>query len=283
VSIFFRLSPSIMPKDAVDAALPVPPTERTAFNFENAYRNMRLEKEGGVVPPKARKTGTTVSGMLFKGGVILGADTRATCGDIVVEKNCEKLHELAPNIFCAGAGTVADIQGVIRMVKSTLALQRLNTGKQSRVATAERLLKHHLFQYQGHLGVYLIIGGVDVTGPHLVSVGANGHTQVAPYNTQGSGSFAAMSILEMEYKDDMAEKDAIELIKKAIDRGIYEDLGSGSNVDIRVIRREGMEYLHNCVPYSAPTKPRLYKFPTGTTVVLKETVKMLDADAMQTD
>jgi len=26
---------------------------------------------------------------------------------MVADKNCEKLHKLAPNIYCAGAGTAA--------------------------------------------------------------------------------------------------------------------------------------------------------------------------------
>lgn len=29
-------------------------------------------------------------------------DTRATSGPIVADKNCEKLHYIAPNIWCAG-------------------------------------------------------------------------------------------------------------------------------------------------------------------------------------
>ena len=42
----------------------------------------------------------------------IAADTRATAGSIVADKNCEKLHKLAPNIYCAGAGTAADCDHV---------------------------------------------------------------------------------------------------------------------------------------------------------------------------
>ncbi len=44
--------------------------------------------------------------------MILGADTRATEGEIVCDKNCEKIHYLAPNISCCGAGTAADTENV---------------------------------------------------------------------------------------------------------------------------------------------------------------------------
>ena len=40
-----------------------------------------------------------------QGGVVLGADTRATEGDTVADKNCEKIHYIADNIWCCGAGT----------------------------------------------------------------------------------------------------------------------------------------------------------------------------------
>ena len=49
---------------------------------------------------------------LSQDGVILGADTRATEGPIVADKNCEKIHYMAPNIYCCGAGTAADTEAV---------------------------------------------------------------------------------------------------------------------------------------------------------------------------
>lgn len=52
----------------------------------------------GIPLPKATSTGTTIVGCLFKDGIILGADTRATEGDIVADKNCEKVshHHITP-------------------------------------------------------------------------------------------------------------------------------------------------------------------------------------------
>jgi 20S proteasome subunit beta 2 len=48
--------------------------------------------------------------ILHKDAVVLGADTRATEGPIVCDKNCEKIHYIAPNIYCCGAGTSADTE-----------------------------------------------------------------------------------------------------------------------------------------------------------------------------
>ncbi|KAI3754467.1 hypothetical protein L1987_54251 [Smallanthus sonchifolius] len=68
-------------------------------------------------------------------GVILGADTRAVEGPIVANKNCEKIHYMAPNIYCCGAATVADTEAVIDNISSQLKLHGYHTGRESRVVT----------------------------------------------------------------------------------------------------------------------------------------------------
>ena len=60
-------------------------------------RNSFLAKKG-FATPKTTKTGTTICGAVFNGGVVLGADTRSTSGEIVADKNCMKIHDLAPNM-----------------------------------------------------------------------------------------------------------------------------------------------------------------------------------------
>lgn len=62
---------------------------------QTPYRNNFLA-DRGLPLPKATSTGTTIVGCLFKDGIILGADTRATEGDIVADKNCEKVCSVSP-------------------------------------------------------------------------------------------------------------------------------------------------------------------------------------------
>nr|CAX70776.1 proteasome (prosome, macropain) subunit, beta type, 7 [Schistosoma japonicum] len=71
------------------------------FSFDNCYRNKVIEQKGFKVP-KAVKTGTTICGVVFKNGIVLGADTRATEGNIVAEKNCSKIHRIADNMLLWG-------------------------------------------------------------------------------------------------------------------------------------------------------------------------------------
>ena len=85
--------------------------DRGGFNFDNVRRNEML-RGSGLAFKNAMKTGTTSSGVYFAGGVVLGADTRSTNGETVADKNCEKIHYIAPNIYCCGAGTAADTEAV---------------------------------------------------------------------------------------------------------------------------------------------------------------------------
>ena len=40
-------------------------------------------------------------------------------------------------------------------------------------------------RYQGHISAALVLGGVDVTGPHLYSIHPHGSTDKLPYVTMG--------------------------------------------------------------------------------------------------
>lgn len=152
---------------------------------------------------KATSTGTTIAGCLFRDGVIIGADQRATAGTTIVEKDCEKIHDLAPNMVYGGAGTAADTDKVSRMIKSQLELHRLNSGKEVPVCVAITKITQHLFRYQGHKGCALVLGGVDKFGKKLVSIAPHGSVDPLPFTSMGSGSLAAISVLENGYKEDM--------------------------------------------------------------------------------
>lgn len=252
----------------------------SGFNFDNVRRNTHLNARG-YAAPGATKTGTTIVGLIYKDGVVLGADTRATAGNIVADKNCEKIHYLAPNIYCCGAGTAADTEFTTAQISRHLELHRLHTNRESRVCSALRSLKQTLYKYQGNIGAACVLGGVDINGPHLFSVAPHGSSDKLPYVTMGSGSLAAMAVFEAGYKIDMEEEEAKELVSAAIQAGIFNDLGSGSNVDVCVIKKDKTDYIR---PYALPNprneKTGNYDFKRGTTMVLSETVEYFDAPSV---
>jgi len=166
-----------------------------------------------------------------------------------------QIHYIAPNIYCCGAGTSADTENTTAMISSKLALLRLATGSASRVVTAMTMLKRYLFRYQGYVSAALVLGGVDVTGAHLYTVYPHGSTDKLPFVSMGSGSLAAMSVLESGFKDDMTEDECVRLVADAVRAGIFNDLGSGSNVDITVLRTPPAPGAAAGVPAGAAAKP----------------------------
>ncbi|XP_026195768.1 proteasome subunit beta type-10 [Anabas testudineus] len=254
------------------------------FCFENSRRNEVLESslsELSYKAPSARKTGTTIAGIIYKDGVILGADTRATDDMVVADKNCMKIHYIAPKIYCCGAGVAADAEITTQIMASNVELHTLNTGRPPLVAMVTRQLKQMLFRYQGHVGASLIVGGVDVNGAHLYSVYPHGSYDKLPFLTMGSGAAAAVSVFEDRFKPNMELEEAKQLVRDAIAAGIFCDLGSGSNVDLCVITEAGVEYLRG---YDKPTmkgkRERQYKYNPGTTAILTKTVTPLSLNVV---
>jgi len=219
------------------------------------------------------KTGTTIAGCIFQDGVVLGADTRATEDTIVCDKNCEKIHYIAPNIYCCGAGTSADTENTTAQISSQLKLHRLSTRRESRVVTAMTMLKQTLFRYQGHVSAALVLGGVDIDGPHIYSVWPHGSTDKLPYVTMGSGSLAAMAIFEDGWRENMKREEAMSLVHLAIRAGIFNDLGSGGNCDLVVITKSKVDIHRNMDIANPRLFKREYSFARGYTEVLRESVK----------
>jgi 20S proteasome subunit beta 2 len=82
----------------------------------------------------------------------------------------------------------------------------------------------------------------------------------------GSGSLAAMAIFETEWRVGMEEEDAVALVSKAIQSGIFNDLGSGSNVDVCVIKKDRTDMRRNFVkPNERVQKEKNYVFRRGAT------------------
>merc|ERR1711934_551864 len=255
------------------------------FNFDNVKRNNVLSQQmsslGKAV--KYQKTGTTLAGCIFDGGVVMGSDNRATAGDIIADKSCMKVHYMAPNIYCCGSGTSAACDQVTKMVSKNLALHQMETGRQQvRLTTACRMLSQHLFNYQGHVSAGLILGGVDVNGPAVYAIHPHGSTARLPYTTQGSGCLAAMSILESQWRPGMNEYGAKQLVSEAIKAGIVCDNYSGSKSDIVVVTREKAEVTR---PFELVCdkgeREGVYTFKQGSTAIKSTKVQKIEFDVVE--
>eukprot|EP01061_Rhynchopus_euleeides_P034028 TRINITY_DN57710_c0_g1_i1.p1 TRINITY_DN57710_c0_g1~~TRINITY_DN57710_c0_g1_i1.p1 ORF type:complete len:292 (+),score=114.22 TRINITY_DN57710_c0_g1_i1:52-876(+) len=257
-----------------------PRCQRQAFTYDLTARNETLAEQG--MKQRFTSTGTTIVGAVFDGGVVIGADTRASAGNIVAEKNCMKVHHLAPNIYACGAGTAADCDHVTAMAEAALALERFEHGKETRMMHAETLLSNHLSRYQGYIGAHLILGGIDCKGPQLCAISNHGYIKHHTFLTMGSGSLAAQAILDSKYKDKMTEKECKDLVHEAVKAGVFNDLGSGGTINLCVLKRvDGKAKSEMLMKYDDCNSERPYQrknpivFAKGTTTILKEEIEQL--------
>ena len=158
------------------------------------------------------------------------------------------------------------------MIQRELELHRFNTHSESRVQMAVGRISSHVFRYGGHIGLHAIVGGFDVKGPQLFEVSADGHFKAGPFLTMGSGSLAAMAILENGYREGMTQDEAQALVIKAIEAGIFHDLGSGSNVDVCIIKNKKVEYKRNFKSenFKVYAKPEQFQYRADRVQVLEE-------------
>lgn len=78
-----------------------------------------------------------------------------------------------------------------------------------------------------------------------------------------------MAVLESRWKPNLTEEEGKKLVRDAIHAGIFNDLGSGSNIDLCVIRKSGTEYLRTYEEANIRGKRQFeYRYPKGTTAIL---------------
>ncbi|XP_058109932.1 uncharacterized protein LOC131253118 [Magnolia sinica] len=80
------------------------------------------------------------------------------------------------------------------------------------------------------LAVLILLDRICTIYPH-------GSTDTLPFATIGSGSLATMAIFESKYREGLTINKGIKLVSEAICSGIFNDLGSGSNVDVCIITK----------------------------------------------
>lgn len=220
-------------------------------------------------------TGTTIVGICCVDGVVLGADTRATGGVVVVDKTTHKIHRIDEQIFCCAAGTSADCTQLTRHAAKVAALIRVEqemSGDFNTPVAVSLAVKSmaDMIQHPSEFQLYrrpesvLIIGGVDhVHGPTLFELDVEGFPQRVSFTALGSGSIDALSVLETArlqwqqssvttvsgsvtsaaasnptdgFTENVTVEEAIAIVRAAVRAGISNDLGSGSHVDLCVMQ-----------------------------------------------
>jgi proteasome beta subunit len=187
--------------------------------------------------------GTTTIGLVFKDGVILATERRATMGNLVASKRAKKVYQIADRIGMTTAGGVGDAQQLARIMTVECSLYQIRRGRPISVGASSTLLSNYLNQNRYYpYWVQLLVGGVDETGPSVYSVDAmGGATREEEIVATGSGSPMAYGVLEDRFRPEMGEQEAVDLAVRALRAAMRRDIASGEEINVVVITREKYE------------------------------------------
>ncbi|OWM76201.1 hypothetical protein CDL15_Pgr009847 [Punica granatum] len=225
-----------------------------AFELPNASDFDGFVKEAMAELKPAK--GTTTLAFIFKEGVMVAADSRASMGAYI----CEWLHELAnpaetsqtvkkiieinPYMLGTMAGGAADCQFWHRNLGIKCRLHELANKRRISVTGASKLLANILYSYRGMgLSVGTMIAGWDETGPALYYVDSEGGRLKGNRFSVGSGSPYAYGVLDSGYRYDMSVEEAAELARRAIYHATYRDGASGGVASVYHVGPNGWKKL----------------------------------------
>jgi len=188
--------------------------------------------------------GTTTLGMLYKGGVIISVDSRASQGQYIGSQTVQKVIEINKQLLGTMAGGAADCLFWQRNLGFQCRMYELRNKEKISVAAASKLLANTMKYYKGMgLSMGTMVAGWDKTGPQLYYVDNDAtrlHAkQGMPYFAVGSGATYAYGVLDTKYKWDMTDEEAIELGKRAIYHATFRDAYSGGVNNVYLVKEEG--------------------------------------------
>ena len=193
------------------------------------------------------KTGTTTIGIVCKDGLVLAADKRATSGYLISWKKFDKIIQITDNVAVTVAGTVSDVQLLVKYLKAELRLKDIRTGRETSVKEASSLLANFVYNNIRKLSLipgisHFILGGKDSTGFHLYDLSPDGSiVEVDDYISSGSGSVMAFGVLETLYKKGLSVDEGVKLAAKGVNAAVQRDIASGNGIDIVSITKDGIK------------------------------------------
>ena len=179
------------------------------------------------------KTGTSTVGITFNGGVVVGADHRATMGHFIANKSVQKLFKIGDNLALTTAGLVGHAQSLSRTLAAEVSLFELRRGQNMTVKGAATFTAN-ILSGRPHW-VQLLIVGVDADGSHVYSIDSAGGSSPDVYCATGSGSPYMYGVLEDGFSEGMSRNDAVALAARALNASGQRDAASGNGMDLAVI------------------------------------------------
>ena len=211
------------------------------FINDSEIKSINSNKGQELTKASTFSTGTTTVGLVCKDAVVLGTDKRATMSYFVASKTAEKVHKIQDHLYMTIAGSVADAQYLVDILRAETTIYQLQKETPIPVRAAGKMLSNLLYRYKLFpFQVGLMLGGVTKEeGPVLLDIGAYGSILPEEYAAVGSGQNFSYGVMEAKFKEGLAVEEGKKIVKAAVSASIIRDMASGNGIDIVVIKETG--------------------------------------------
>jgi proteasome beta subunit len=187
----------------------------------------------GAVTPEAPH-GTTIVAATFSGGVVMAGDRRATMGNVIAQRDIEKVFP-ADEFSCVGiAGTAGLAVEMVRLFQTELEhYEKIEgttlsmDGKANRLAA---LIRGSLPMAMQGLAVVPLFAGFDLqkAGGRIFSYDVTGgRYEETAFHAVGSGSVFARGSLKKLYRGDFNQRDCVTSTLQALYDAADDDSATG--------------------------------------------------------
>lgn len=178
--------------------------------------------------------GTTIVAVTYAGGVVMAGDRRATMGNVIAQRDIEKVFP-ADEYSCVGiAGTAGLAIEMVRLFQVELEhYEKLEGSTMSLEGKANRLsamIRGNLSMAMQGLPVVPLFAGFDLVrgvGRIFSYDITGGRYEEHSFHGVGSGSSFARSALKKRYRDGVSEGEAVRLAIDALYDAADDDSATG--------------------------------------------------------
>jgi len=186
--------------------------------------------------------GTSIMAVEFKGGVVLGADSRTSTGSYVANRVSDKLTRVSDHIYCCRSGSAADTQAISDIVDYYLNLHTLELNKTPLVKTAATVFRDLCYSNKDKLMAGIIVGGYDEKeGGAVYNIPLGGALVRQPYAIGGSGSTYIYGYCDAHFKEGMTQEECRKFVIQALAQAMNRDGSSGGIIRLAIITKDGVK------------------------------------------
>ncbi len=192
------------------------------------------------------KKGTTTCAITCTDGVVLAADTRASAGFFIADRNVMKIQKVDDHLGMTIAGGVADAQNLVDTMRYNANIYRLSKKVLIPVSSDARLCSNILFnQRYFPFYVQIIMAGFDHREREgkIYNIDLFGSMTTEKFISTGSGSPVAYGYLESEFKDGISVNEAYKIAIQSIAAAIRRNAGTGDGINAVIIDKNGYREL----------------------------------------